>query len=626
MGTVYQVFDEVSLRRLALKECVTRRNEEKQWRQIRNFEREFYTLSQLAHPRVVAVYDYGVENELPYYTMELLDGGCLEELSPLPWRETCSLLLDICSALSLLHSRRQLHGDISPQNIRCTQNGEAKLMDFGAMIPMGVGTQVVGTPVSTSPEMMDMLALDARADLFSLGATAYYVLTGRYAYPASQFNQLRDMWRSRPIPTRDLVRDIPQELDSLVLSMLQIKPSSRPSSGAEVFDKLCDIASLEPEESLAVSRSYLTIPTMVGRSAPLHTVRKRMLGSIAANGGSVLVSGPAGSGRSCFLDACVLEARLTGAEVLRLDGLETEDEDWAAVRTLVSRLRPNLGELTRIAIRPLIPVLGHIFPELVSDAGDDRQDLGVELIEFDDPWQRKLALQKALLGFVDVLCDRRHLVLAMDNLHKMDESSLSFLAAYSQALSAMPIVLIATIEEGASSSSEEAMRLLRESSETILLGNLSREETEALLASVFGDVQSLSRFADRLFGLSRGNPRDVMQLARYLVDRELVIYRDGTWILPTELDEADMPSSLDDALARRLEMLEAEALELIRTLAFSTAKSCSFEKCLDFTEHRDEARLTRVVNDLMAAEILNWDGARYTFCHHDWIPLLTDKF
>ena len=86
---------------------------------------------------VIEVYDYGIDDRTPYYTMELLDGGDLRERSPLPWRDVCSLLRGVCSSLALIHSRRLVHRDVTPANIRCTRDGEAKLIDFGAMAPVG---------------------------------------------------------------------------------------------------------------------------------------------------------------------------------------------------------------------------------------------------------------------------------------------------------------------------------------------------------------------------------------------------------------------------------------------------------------------------------------------------------
>jgi len=137
MARVYEVLDTSTGDNLTLKLMTHIENDEKREDIAKLFEHEFHTLSQLKHPRVIEVYDFGVEGTTPYYTMELLDGGDLKQLSPLPWKRACSILSDICSSLSLLHSRRMVHRDLTPRNIRCTKDGTAKLIDFGAMVPMG---------------------------------------------------------------------------------------------------------------------------------------------------------------------------------------------------------------------------------------------------------------------------------------------------------------------------------------------------------------------------------------------------------------------------------------------------------------------------------------------------------
>src|SRR5262249_829667 len=156
----------------------------------------------------VRAYDYGVDGEQPYYTMELLDGGDLRELSPLPWPDVCSIAYDICSALSLLHSRGLVHRDVTPRNIRRTASGQAKLMDFGLLSPMGETTLLAGTPPFVAPELMGTMSLDGRSDLFALGTTLYYTLTNRQPFPARNFEQLRDGWRSTPPRPSNLAREV----------------------------------------------------------------------------------------------------------------------------------------------------------------------------------------------------------------------------------------------------------------------------------------------------------------------------------------------------------------------------------------------------------------------------------
>ena len=181
----------------------------------------------------------------------------------MPWKEACALSYDVASSLALLHSRRLVHRDVTPRNIRRTRDGKAKLIDFGAMVPMGQGAMVVGTPSFVAPEVALGSALDARADLFSLGATLYFALTGRAAYPARDFNQLPEMWRSKPPPPSHFVDTVPRALDALIVSLLDLEPSMRPHTAFEVMHRLSAIAGLERVEPPSVSRAYLTAPAMV---------------------------------------------------------------------------------------------------------------------------------------------------------------------------------------------------------------------------------------------------------------------------------------------------------------------------------------------------------------------------
>src|SRR5262245_28734513 len=318
MASVYRVTDTTSGKQLALKQLLPTSRKHQAASVVALFEHEFHTLKQLSHPRVIAVYDYGVDSGGPYYTMELLDGGDLATRAPVPWRELCGLLFDVCSSLALLHSRRLLHRDINPRNIRCTQDGKAKLIDFGAMAAMSSGgAQVVGTPAFTPPETLHRLATDARADLFSLGATFYAALTGELPYPARTFAELVAAWQVRPRPPSARATDVPPALDDLILSLIRLEPALRPQSAFDVMQRLAAIAGLDGRESIAVSRAYLSTPALVGRDDVLSELRIAIEQAHLGTGGAVLLRGAAGLGRSRLLDACALSAMTQGATVLR---------------------------------------------------------------------------------------------------------------------------------------------------------------------------------------------------------------------------------------------------------------------------------------------------------------------
>ena len=169
MAVVYAARDLTNNRDVALKQLLIAPEPNVRRRNLELFEREFHLLSQLAHPRIVQVYDFGVEERGAYYTMELLGGRDLQRSAPLPWQQACVMARDACSALSLVHSRRFVHRDISPRNVHLLPDGVTKLIDFGAVIPMGPTKLVVGTPPCCAPESVNLQWLDGRVDLFAWG-------------------------------------------------------------------------------------------------------------------------------------------------------------------------------------------------------------------------------------------------------------------------------------------------------------------------------------------------------------------------------------------------------------------------------------------------------------------------
>jgi eukaryotic-like serine/threonine-protein kinase len=339
MATVYRALDTVTGKRLALKQLRDDGRDEHKYRSREHFEREFHTLAELAHPRIVAVFDYGLDAGVPYYTMELLGGGDLLERSPMPWRQACAVARDMCSALALVHGRRMVYRDLSMRNVRCTGEGTAKLIDFGAMAPMGPSDHTVCTPAVASPEVVYRQTLDGRSDLYALGVTLYCTLVGRMPYRARSFSELIVAWQSTPAPPSEHVADVPAALDALVMELLQLDPQLRPASAIDVSQRLSAIAELESDEQLLIANAYLTAPSLVGRERE----RGAIVGMIQrvqrdGRGAAVLVRGPSGAGRTRFLDACTLSAKLAGLLVLRTTPATAPRMPYGAAHELVEQL------------------------------------------------------------------------------------------------------------------------------------------------------------------------------------------------------------------------------------------------------------------------------------------------
>lgn len=623
MAIVYQVTDTITQKSLALKKLVRHRKEERQKHIVELFEQEYLTLTQLAHPRVVEVFDFGFHGQDPYYTMELLDGGDLRELAPVPWQKACVLLCDICSVLSLLHSRRLVHRDLTPRNVLCTADSKAKLIDFGAMVPMGPCKQVVGTPAFTAPEVAALQSLDARADLYSVGATLYYALTGRSPYAARTFAELRSAWRRKPLPPSSVVQLIPKELDELVMTLIDLDPLVRPINAAEVIERLSAIASIQVDEHLLVSQAYLQKPSLVGRQELIAKIRKRVVRSLRGLGSAVVIGGTAGTGKTRVLDACALEGKLAGAVVLRADANDAQGGDWSVVRTLATRLLHEIPDIAFKVAEPFIPILGHVIPELLEraeSAGGDGAE-SVELVAFDNPQEFRPQVHERLRDWLIDVCRQRCLLIAVDDIHRIDEPSAAFVALLANQISEKMVTLVATMDVDVAPTS--ALKLLQSSASSMKIRNLNREDTNKLLTSVFGEVPRVALLSDRLYKVTQGNPGAMMEFAQHLVDKGVIQYQAGAWTLPQDIHVKDFPQSLSDALKVKIERLNRAALDLACSLALSPEQSFSVDECMRLISVKDKAELANILSELQSVGLVSTDGHFYGLNQPSWIsPLL----
>jgi serine/threonine-protein kinase len=230
---------------------------------LRRFEREVQATATLTHPNTVQIYDYGrADDGTFYYVMEYLPGVNLDQLvkqhGPLPPERAVHLLRQLCGALREAHARALIHRDIKPSNVMVCELGlmhdVAKLLDFGIVDAPGVAPgeaitaqdQLLGTPAYMSVEQAGGASdLDARSDLYSLGATAYFMLTGRPPFDRPTINltiaaQLRD-----PVTPPHYVRTaVPADVSAVIVKCLEKDPAQRFQDAAELDRALaaCDCA------------------------------------------------------------------------------------------------------------------------------------------------------------------------------------------------------------------------------------------------------------------------------------------------------------------------------------------------------------------------------------------------
>jgi tetratricopeptide (TPR) repeat protein len=561
-SVAYRADDLAAGRPVALKLLDARGDDARAYMLRDSFEREFHTLKQLAHPRVVQVWDYGVWRGQPYFTLELLDGGDLQSLAPLAWPEVCRVAYDLCSALSLLHSRRLLHRDLTPRNVRRTADGKTKLFDFGLLSPMGLASHLAGTPPCVAPELVNRGALDARSDLFSLGTTLYFALTNRVCFPARDFTQLADLWRSSPTPPSKLVPGIPKALDELVLELLRIDVGARPKSAGEVMDRLRPLLPEPPNEELSAALSYLSTPQLVGRELVVETFRRQLLRTMRGRGHGFLLVGERGTGRSRMLDSFLLEAKLIGVAALRVDGVECNGAAFHGAELMLRDLLQTSRSSVVRALRSDPSAYGALFSDPAA------AELSLQpLLPRDDA--EHASVRSALRGLLLEVAAQRPIALAVDDFEQLDEPSAALLAGLTLDAPQHRIVYAFTLNAATPDDATQALAICKQRATSLELGPLSLEQMHQLLASVFGDVPHLQQLSRRLFDLSGGRPGDCMALAQHLVDRGTIHYANGVWNLPEELTAELLPARMEEALARTIAALSPLARRLGLLLSIS---------------------------------------------------------
>jgi serine/threonine-protein kinase len=229
---------------------------------IARFEREVQLASQLSHPNVVEIYDYGRSTEgLFYYAMEYLDGINLGELvareGPVPVARAARILRQVCAGLAASHAAGLVHRDVKPENIMLCRRGEeadvVKILDFGMVKRIDAGhsrnltrgLRILGTPMYMAPERLRNPAdVDTRADIYALGAVAFYMLSGKKIFDSSDDLELtsRILNEEPPRVSQAAAQPIPVELDLLVQSCLEKRREDRPQRVSDLIEALDSIA------------------------------------------------------------------------------------------------------------------------------------------------------------------------------------------------------------------------------------------------------------------------------------------------------------------------------------------------------------------------------------------------
>ncbi|HXY42209.1 MAG TPA: protein kinase [Vicinamibacteria bacterium] len=258
MGVVFEAWDPNLHRTIALKTIrpvAASQSERESWEA--RFLTEARAAARLSHPAIVVVHDVGrdVESGVLYLALEYLQGQTLADrlasAGPLPWREALRIVGRVAEGLAHAHAQGVVHRDVKPANIMLLPSGEPKILDFGvARLDAGSLTSpgdLCGTPLFMSPEQAAGEPLDARSDLFSLGAVAWALISGKSPFDAPSVPAiLTRVIHRAPDPVSERVPGLPPGVDEVVARAMAKRPEERYPDGHALAQDIEDLLAERP--------------------------------------------------------------------------------------------------------------------------------------------------------------------------------------------------------------------------------------------------------------------------------------------------------------------------------------------------------------------------------------------
>ncbi|MEO0051565.1 MAG: serine/threonine-protein kinase, partial [candidate division WOR-3 bacterium] len=548
---VYKVKDRLGRRIVALKVLQKNASREAGLR----LSREFFYLSQLAHPNIVRVFDYGLAiDNSPFFTMEFVPGVPITRFFRGYQPALLEVLIQLLSALDAIHREGLVHCDIKPSNILVYDDeGKpvVKLLDLGFVEGMAFSSASPrGTLGYIAPELLKGGEADSRTDLYSLGLVLYEILTGVGPASGGSLEEwLRRQYYSGFEPVSKFNPAVPAALDNLVLRLLNPDSRRRPASAEHLLEELVSAGLLVPESfrmqtivEPSVIRRNLLAPAFVGRG-PLIARLKELLGEAAiGKPGVVFISGERGAGKSRLLGEFKFLAQLEQATVIAFEPVA-------------------LGARTQSLVESLINLLWR----------GEEVETGISLEFFQES---KFQLFEQLVRRLKALSDSHRvphsLVLLVDDFELFDPLSLEFVRYLALSLEQERLLLVITgLRE------KRLLDLVSELSERpycyhLDVDTLDREAVRELVTSIVGGDDNVDELVDWVYEFGGGNPLATIEVIYSMIEQG-VIFREGLhWrYSPDSLRNFVIPKNVAELVRHRLEVLTPEERELLEVGAIT---------------------------------------------------------
>jgi len=609
MGKVYRAHDQLLDRTIAIKVMAKADFDTKGRSRLMD---EARAAAKLNHPNIVSIYDAGEIEKSPFIVMEYVNGTSLYNRKVESLEAILDITRQICAALEHAHEHDIIHRDLKPENVLITDDGLAKLSDFG--LARSISSRltnegvIVGTVFYLAPEMAQGREFDGRADLYALGVMLYELTTGELPFQAENAISVISQHLNSPVvPPRAKNGKISPVLNDLILRLMSKSPDDRPTSASELLRLLNNPNILEDDvltlEDLSVL-DRIQRGRMVGRGTELEQGMTLWSEVLSGQGRNLLISGEPGIGKSRMVREIVTHAEITGGWALEGASYAESGSPYGPFRQILREVLSersdsqfDLPQEVMADALSLTPELSQRFPEISPNPSLD-------------PQAERQRLFVSMVTFFSILCDHVPLLLVFEDAHWADSGTLALMLHLARNMRHKRSMIVAPYREveldEARPFHEVMLDFQRERlAVRMKLNRLTRADTQDLLNVLFAE-ETPSDFLDGIYRETEGNPFFIEEVCKEMVESGKLTFSEGRWNRPS-MEELGVPQSVQIAIQLRVRKLPEVSQEVLKQAAvigrvFDHAmmeKTIDLEadQLIDAIEDAEIAQLVEVVDD-----------------------------
>jgi tetratricopeptide (TPR) repeat protein len=593
-----------------------------------------------SHPHIVTVFDLGDHDGQPFMVTELMGGGDVEGMLEdaaehrLPLEQAVSIASETCRGLEFAHSKGIVHRDLKPGNVWLTGDGVAKIGDFGLAVASDRSrlTQegmMVGTVSYMPPEQAMGGEVTQRADLYSLGAMLYEMVTGRPPFLGDDsVSIIGQHINTPPVSPTWHNGNCPRPLEALILRLLAKNPEERPGSASDVLtvlDGLGTEVSLEAPAVVGAETSEgrtnaldsVAQGVFVGRQQEMGELKAALEDTLSGRGRMMTLVGEPGIGKTRTSQELATYAGLRGVKVLWGRCYEEQGVPpyWPWVQAIRSYVRDTEPE-------KLSTEMGAGAADIAEVVSDVKTQLpGLQPAPQLEPEQARFRLFDSITAFLKSASQSRPLMIILDDLHWADKPSLLLLQFVVRELSNGRILLVGTYRDMELSRqhplAESLGELTRERAfQRVLLRGLSQEDVGRFIEVAAG-VQPEDALVNAVYTQTEGNPLFVTEVVRLLVQEGQLGQAQRTSGRQTESWTVRIPEGVREVIGRRLNRMSERCNDTL-TMASIVGREFEFSQVKALVEDLSEDMLLDVLEEALAARVIEEmpdSIGRYQFTH-----------